>query len=194
MKTMKFLFLSIIYVIFTGCASQHREAVHVRTQPKSVQPKPQEVKTQKPSPSKGAVWELLTGEQVTLQLKNVDNGKNLTVIIEKGISVRTVPGGHWELTGFEENGHSYTSMNISKKFVFRMKPRANVYAGSIVIGCPKIAPDDFILLKQMKFFNRYPFSSSEGLCEMVIGNDFAGVRSEYKKIQKNKQLNLILGF
>jgi hypothetical protein len=197
--SMQFLSLPVVYglflLLFAGCTSYHRankaptEASSAKTAPKLVESPPEP-----PKVVKGAVWELLSGEQVTLQMKNLDNGKNLTVIIEKGISHRSVTPGHWELTGFEENGTSYVSMNTSKKFVFRRKEKTNVYAGSIVIGCPKIAATDFKLLKQMKFFNRYPFSSTSGLCEVVVGNDFAWVKSQFKKVQKNKKLNLILGF
>jgi hypothetical protein len=133
-------------------------------------------------------------KQIALQLKNVDDGTNLTVNLTKGLSTTPVPVGHWELTGFEEAGKSFVSMNTSKKFVFSMKQKKNVYAGSIVIGCPKIAPTNFKLLKEMKFFNRYPFSSSTGLCELVVGNNFAKVHSILKKTSKNKKLNIVLGF
>src|SRR5205085_82065 len=100
------------------------------------------------------------------------------VILESGISERKVPSGHWELTGFEESGTTYTSMNTSRKFVLTMKKKAKIYAGSIVLGCPKLAPDQLKLLMAMKFFNRYPFSSSEGLCELVIGSNLSGVKKE----------------
>lgn len=142
----------------------------------------------------GVVWELRTGQQVTLQLKNLDNGSHFTVIIQEGVSFKSIPDGHWELTGFEENGKSFVSMNSTKKFIFRMKKKAVVYAGSIVTGCPVIDPRDLRLLKSMKFFNRYPFSSSLGLCEMVIGNDYESVKALFSKAHKNKKLKLTLGF
>ena len=75
-----------------------------------------------------------------------------------------------------------------------MSDKNSTYAGSIVIGCPKIAPSENKLLKPMKFFNRYPFSSSVGLCEVIVGNDFSAVREKVKKIKNTKKLNLILGF
>lgn len=195
---MQFLPFTIFMALFiTGCASYHtkapakpKPAVH---KPQLKIPSPKLDKTSKTSAT-GAVWEYLSGDKLTLQFKNIDNGSNLTVIIEKGISERTVEAGHWELTGFEKKGTSYVSMNTSKKFVFRMSDKNNVYAGSIVIGCPQITSGDNKHLKRMKFFNRYPFSTSSGLCEVIVGNDFIGVREKLKKMRKNKKLNLILGF
>lgn len=143
----------------------------------------------------GVVWELLDRDQITLQFKNVDDPVNVfTLIIEKGITKNAFPHGHWELTGFEEGGRSFTSMNTTKKFVFRMKPKVNVYAGSLMIGCPTILPADFKLLKKMKFFNRYPFGGTSGLCEMVIGDNFAEVKTALRKSQKSSKLNIVIGF
>lgn len=197
---MKILLISLVFgLFFTGCASY-------RPKTRATQPTVTTKKDSKPSGTSKitastpalqgghfVVWNLLNGQQVTLQLKNVDTGNNLTVIIENGLSQTQLTPGHWELTGFEESGKSFLSMNISKKFVFRMKPKTNVYAGSIVIGCPKIAPTDFKLLRDMKFFYRYPFSAASGLCELVVGDDFARVRASIKKSQKSKKLNLING-
>lgn len=145
-------------------------------------------------PSKGALWEVVNLDRLALQLRNVDEGTALTVNLQRGLSTTPMPPGHWELTGFEDNGISYLSMNVSKKFVFTMESKKNVYAGSIVVRCPKLDPSDLKLLKEMKFFNRYPFSSAQGLCELVVGNNFARVRSTLKKSFKNKRLNLTLGF
>jgi hypothetical protein len=141
-----------------------------------------------------AVWELHSLKKLQLQFKNVDNGSNLSIIIEKGLTQKKIPTGHWELTGFEQNGISYLPMITTKKFVFKINSGTHVYAGSVVVGCPKIAAIDFKLLKGMSFFNRYPFSSKAGLCEFVIGNNFEQVRTELHKAQESKKLNLVLGF
>lgn len=181
-------------MILSGCASYRtKEPVEVAKSGQSKKTAPVENKGNLP-PSSGALWEILGEEQLALQLKNVDDGTALIVNLTKGLSTTPVPAGHWELTGFEQANQSFVSMNTSKKFVFSMNQKKNVYAGSIVIGCPKIAPTDFKLLKEMKFFNRYPFSSATGLCELVVGNNFAKVQSILKKTSKNKKLNLILGF
>lgn len=196
MVSMRNLFNSVIYVallaLLPGCASYHTKTTAKTTQKSPV--KHGESKASNPFEGPGVYWELFSGAPLSLQLKNVDSGARLTVILDKGLSLKNVPAGHWELTGFEEKGKSFVSMNISKKFVFRVKPKSNVYAGSILVGCPKINPSDFKLLREMKFFDRYPFSSASGICEMVVGNDFAGVRKYLRKATDNKKLNLIMGF
>lgn len=196
---MKILLISFIFGLFlAGCANNRAKApvtAPVNTKKEVKTPVHTKIIEGVPALQNGyyAVWDLLSGEQVTLQLKSVDSGANLTVIIQGGLSQTRLGTGHWELTGFEQNGKSFLSMNISKKFVFVRKAKTNVYAGSIVIGCPKIAPTDFKLLRDMKFFNRYPFSSASGLCELVVGDDYARVRTSIKKSQKSNKLNLSNG-
>jgi len=180
---MKILPLILILLIFNACSTQRELIDHQ-----------EEILPAKTTEEVGAVWSLLSHDRLTLHFKNVDNGKNLSVIIERGISKRSVPVGHWEMTGFEQKGNTYLSLSTSKKFVFNMKPKVDVYAGSIVIGCPSVTAANFKHLKKMKFFNRYPFSSSSHhLCELVVGNDIEGVRSELKKVHKSKKLKLIQG-
>ncbi len=181
---MKTLPLVLILLIFNACSTQ-REIIKL----------PEETSQVKTKEEVGVVWSLLSHDQITLHLKNVDNGKNLSVIIDKGISKRSVHAGHWEMTGFEQGGNTYLSLSTSKKFVISIKPKVDVYAGSIILGCPAITAAHFKHLKKMKFFNRYPFSStSHHLCEFVVGNDIDGVRSELKKTYKSKKLKLIQGF
>lgn len=188
---MKSLPVFLLFFLLAGCALQRQAPV----EPHPVA-KPSVAKESKPQGplKKGAVWELLGSSQITLQFTNVDTGMNLSVVIEEGVSVHPVSPGHWELTGYEQDGKSFNSMNISKKFVMRIKSNSLTYAGSIITGCPKIESKDFKLLKSMKFFNRYPFSGGTGLCEMVVGNDLASVRSELKNIHKSKKLNVVMGF
>lgn len=188
---MKSLLLITVFILAWGCALQPKKTV----EPLPVA-KPAVVKDEKPKGplSKGVVWGLFSPSPITLQFKNVDTGMNLTVVIEEGISVHPVAPGHWELTGYEQDSKSFTSMNISKKFVMRVKSNTLTYGGTILTGCPKIESKDFKLLKSMRFFNRYPFSGGTGLCEMVVGNDLASVRSELKKERKSKKLNLVMGF
>ncbi len=204
MKVMKCILSLLIFSLFlTSCASYRTKPMIPKTvsTPKKVT---QSEPATRPAPAvKGyfAIWELLNSTQVTLQLTNVDDGSNLSITIDKGLSKRKVSPGHWELTGFEENGTSFVSMNISKKFVFRMREKSHVYAGSIVIGCPKIATKNFKLLRNVKYFNRYAFSSTVGLCELVVADDFMKVKSKVmtpvisksRKSQKSKKLNLVNG-
>ena len=193
MRTPSFMmFLSLLIFIVSGCSHLNFGYKSTETPQKTIEKTPAPARSQITGPS--AIWYLYSHDQVTLYLKNVDNGTPATMIIERGLTRLAIPVGHWQLTGFEEDGKSYTSMNTSKKFVFRVKPKSITYAGSIVIGCPKVGTEDFKYLKNMKFFNRYPFSSTTNLCEMIVGNDFAMVRSEFRKTQKTKGLTLTLGF
>lgn len=187
---MKFLALIPLIFLLNGCATRPAKTSPSVTEAASPV---KEAKTEALR-TRGVAWDLIEAEQLTLQFKNVDTDSNLSVVIEKGVSIHPVSAGHWELTGFEISGRSYTSMNISKKFVMRVKSNSLVYGGSVLIGCPKIGPKDFKLLKNMKFFNRYPFSGTSGLCEVVIGNNLAGVRTHLKNIHKSKKLKLDMGF
>lgn len=191
---MKFL-LFLLILNLLGCS-----VLRITRAPQPVVKAPEQ-KTQKEAPkkaplpsTKGTAWELLSEEKMALQFKNLDDDSNLTVIIEKGITEKTISSGHWELTGFEVQGTSYQSMNTTKKFVMRTKAKLRNYGGSILLGCPTISPLDFKLLKQMKFFDRYPFSSSTGLCELVVGNNIIPVRNSLRKSKKLKRLNLIMTF
>lgn len=178
-KPMKTLFLFLVFTILSACSTQ-------KNLPLVSDPKKVEIK--------GGVWSLLSHDKLTLHFKNIETGKKLSLILERGISHRTIAPGHWELTGFEQNGKSYLATSSSKKFVLNIRPRLNVYSGSIVLGCPKITSSDFKYLKKMKFFNRYHFKSSSHTCELVVGNDLAGVKEELKNLHKSKSLNLIMGF
>lgn len=190
-KPMKSLLLSFILLVLAGCAIQKKKTVGPEEDTKPVTAK---VEKPKVPLTKGAVWGLFSPGQITLQFKNVDSRMNLSVVIEEGVTVHPVSPGHWELTGYEQNGKSFTSMNISKKFVMRIKSNSLTYAGTILTGCPKIESKDNKHLVGMRFFNRYPFSGGTGICEMVVGNDLASVRVHLKKERKSKKLNLVMGF
>lgn len=193
-KLSTFVILGLLTVVFTGCASFNLEPEKPATTPRVERAGQKTPPVTKSTSSTTAVWYLFAEGQVTLYLKNLDDGMAASMIIQKGLTALPLEKGHWELTGFEEDGNSFTSMNTSKKFVFRVRPGTNVYAGSIVIGCPKVPSSEFKYLKAMRYFDRYPFSSSEKLCEMIVGNDFAFVRNQLRKLRKNKKLKLIMGF
>lgn len=192
------IIIAVVSLVLAGCASYHGTSVPSQ-RPVSSKPKKQKTATiSETTPKKesttGMVFELINETSLTLQFKNVDDESYMTVVIEKDLSQKSFPVGHWELTGFEENGHSFVSMNTTKKFVLRSKENSLNYGGTILVGCPSIPKDSTKILKQMKFFDRYPFSGPTGICEMVVGDNFAAVRSALKKARKSKQLKLIMGF
>jgi hypothetical protein len=202
-KSMQTLIITIILSLsFTSCSSYH-SAPDVTSKPSS------NIKTNKGSRKKSttssstksnpirrplAVWEFLLEGDIQLQFKNVDNDSNLTIIIHEGLTKRFVPVGHWELKGFIRSDKSFISLNTSKKFVMRVPKNKNVYAGSIIVECPKVTSEKMGLIKSMKFFNRYPFSSSKGLCEIIVGDNYNKVQSKLKNTKKINRLNLIMGF
>lgn len=196
---MRFLIIiALLSFLLAGCASYHVSSVPAQ---KTATSKPKKQKTSttatvtpKKESNSGMVFELLGESSLTLQFTNVEDETYMTVVIEKGISQKSFPGGVWELTGFEENGKSFLSMNTTKKFILRSKENSLSYGGTIILGCPSIPKDSTQFLKKMKFFDRYPFSGTSGICEMVIGDNFAEVRMALKKSQKSRQLKLNMGF
>lgn len=140
-----------------------------------------------------AIWDLLSEQKIILHLNNVDKASPLKITLLHGIERKEVPVGHWELVGFEFKGKKYFSSGTSKRYVLNMKPKTDIYAGSLVVDCPKVSAKDFHLLKKMKFFNRYTFSRNGDNCEIVVGNDFDRVRSALINSSKSKKLNLKLG-
>jgi hypothetical protein len=188
---MKFLLITAILVHFLiGCASFDFNSSLHKSGNVSAKKDP---KLSGPS-AKGAVWELLSGNQLSLHLKSVDGQAQSSLILRERISTHPISYGHWELSGFELDGKSYFSMNTSKKFILRVRPGPLTYAGSIVIGCPRISQAENKHLKKMKFFNRYPFSSKDGLCEVVVGNNQKEVISLLRKTHKNDNLKIKIGF
>ena len=61
-------------------------------------------------------------------------------------------------------------------------------------GLAGVSNDEFERLKSMKFFNRYPFSSENGICELVVGNNQVGVEKKLQKVLNSKSLSLVIGF
>ncbi len=139
------------------------------------------------------LWELTAPEEITLILMSVDTEEELNFPLIANLSYHPITRGHWQVVGFKIGEEEFHAMNTTQKFVFTVK-KSRTYAGTLIAQCPKVGPEHLPELKVMKFFNRYPFSSKTGLCELVIGNDFANVVQEFKKDPKSKDFSLSLGF
>lgn len=187
---MRFLSLIILSVLLYGCALTNHEAPPASP---GLQ-KADKASKVNPPEGKGAVWDLLSDESLTLQFTNVDTQAHISVVLRPGLNIRPIAPGHWELTGFVQDGKSFTSNNISKKFVMRVKARSFVYAGSVLTRCPRIESKDYKLLKGMNFFDKYPFSRYTVSCEMVVGNDLNKVTASLRNSRKSKSLILDMGF
>jgi hypothetical protein len=176
-------FIVTLFFLLSGCAQ--------------MPPGETDSSVQKPSPDRpiNTVIVNLESEKITLHFKHLDGHENHSLVLPAGLSKWTMRPGHWELSALEKRGRSYTANLSSKKFVLSV-PKKNVsYAGSILMGCPKLETKDFSSLKRMGFFNRYSMrSEAHGICEFVVGNDFASVKNELGKSSETKTLKLIMGF
>jgi hypothetical protein len=189
---MKLLFISLLLVLcfISSCASFHPK-VQVSTNEAG-----NKVEKEKSSKTlgKGAVWELLSPDYAVLHFKNVENNRSVSLVMNKGINSHFLNSGHWELIGFDLDGISYKAMNVSKKFILNISSRVQTYSGSVLAECPRVTKKAGKYLKRMKFFDRYPFSSSYGLCEIVVGDNKDEVQRSLMKEKKFKSLNLQNGF
>ncbi len=104
-----------------------------------------------------------------------------------------LPSGEWWIKGFKFQGKTYEAMNTSQRATFRVHKNGYSYAGALLVQCPKVGQEHFEELKLMKFFNRYSFSSNQGLCEMVLGNDYDLIKDAWKSPASMKGSRLLLG-
>jgi hypothetical protein len=176
---------TLIYLLLTACATQKpvvKSAPKAKTAKKSVEA----IQT------KGVLFELLNANAtVKLTLLNLDTQKEVEMILESGMEIQELKSGNWQIMGFVLREKFYETLLTSQHFVFKVLKGNINYGGSLVFQCPRVNAKYNGLLKTHKFFNRYPFKNKKGLCEMIVGNDFANVQ---KKLHKTQKSPLILGF
>ncbi len=193
MKSLRII-LSLTFFI-AGCA---RAPLSI-PEPVAEQTAPRATKSRAstPRPREGgdrrAVWELLSARSLTLFFHNIESKKSVNVTLQRGLNVYPLPVGDWELTGLSDGTSTFMALPGLRRFVFNMASVPFVYAGSIVVGCPKVDGEDLRLLKVMSFFNRYPFAGDARLCEVVVGNDLKGAQERLRLRLKNKKLSLRMG-
>jgi len=141
-----------------------------------------------------AIWHLLFPEKVQLQLRKIDKTKLKKTVSLDEITEFQLTKGQWQVVGFVMDGVEYESLNSSQHFLFRLKDRSQVYAGTMIFQCPKVGEEHFERLKKMKFFNRYYFKSHHTLCEMVVGSDLAGARAASEVLERPFPKRVLLGF
>ncbi|HXH30089.1 MAG TPA: hypothetical protein VNJ01_04700 [Bacteriovoracaceae bacterium] len=140
-----------------------------------------------------AIWNLHT-QDIGLILKSLETGEMISLELETGVNQENVPEGEWSISSFTLAGTGYYARAESAAVNFTVKPESHVYAGSLVIACPSVGKEHLVSLKKMRYFNRYSFKSQQrGLCELIVGNDFAKVTRTLKKDPKTKDLNVLLG-
>ena len=174
---------TLILLILVACATEKPKRNNSRAATPIILKKTQEIH--------GVLWDLLNIEaKVKVTVLNLDNQKEMQLDLQYGVMTYELPPGTWQMMGFTLNGKKYETLLSSQNFVFKAIKDKTVYAGSLVFQCPRVGPKYNILLKNHKFFNRYPFKNQKGLCELIVGNDFATIQKIFPKAQKS---SLILG-
>lgn len=179
---------ALTLLILASCA--HKKADH--SAPSA--PAPGEAKKSAPIVKTGAIFHVIEPLGVKLVLTKVESKKEETVLMDKTLSQLALKPGYWKVSGFILNETHYKIMNTSKQFIFHIKRNKITYVGSYIFQCPKVNQVHLAEMKKMSFFNRYPYSSKQGLCELVVGSDFENVNRVWVELDKSQHLPLSLGF
>jgi hypothetical protein len=179
--------LTLLLLGLVGCALKKSQ-----TPPPSLKSDKSE-ETQKEAGKNSAIFHIIVDLGVELELLHLEENKSENILVDKTISRLQMKPGHWQVNSFKISGTTYKLMNTSKKFIFRVKKSKNTYVGSYIFQCPKVDRSHFREMKKLNFFNRYPFSSNQGLCEMVVGSDFSTVNKVWLRLSKDHR-PLGLGF
>lgn len=183
-------FLALILFILVSCAHKKTDT----TAPtESTPPTEAEIKLKIMGKTR-AVFHVIEPLGVQVVLLNVEKQIEETVLMDKTLSQLELVPGFWQVSGFILGGKRYKIMNSGKQFIFHLKKDQIAYVGSYIFQCPKVNRTHLNEMKKMSFFNRYPFSSKQGLCELVVGSDFDNVNRVWMDIDKDKHKPLVLGF
>lgn len=180
---------TLILFILSSCAHKNTSLTPAQTVSSVEVPK----KTKEMGKTR-AIFHVIEPLGVELVLFNVKKQTEEIVLMDLTLSQLELAPGFWQVAGFILDGKRYNIMNTSKLFVFELKKDKFTYVGSYIFQCPKVNGTHLKEMKKMRFFNRYPFSSNERLCELVVGSDFDKVKQVWKNIDKTKLRPLSLGF
>lgn len=182
---------NLVLLVFSFSCTSFREST--TTKPvKKVQAPIKKSMTKKPSKG-NAVWHLLYPAEVELFLVH-ESGKKELIRIETNLSDIDLDKGHWQVEGLIWNGSEYEALAEGAKFEFLLQQKAPSYVGSFVVECPKVEAVNMKEIRKMEFFNRFSFTSPQGTCEMLVGNDLIKVRKAWSKLEKSSPKKLLLGF
>lgn len=179
---------ALTLLILASCAT--KKADHSSPAPQA----PVEVKKAPPVDKTGVIFHIIEPLGVKLVLVKVGSKKEEIILMDKTLSQLKLKNGYWKVSGFILNNIRYDIMNTSKQFIFNTKKNKMSYAGSYIFQCPKVNQIHVEEMKKMSFFNRYPYSSKQGLCELVVGSDFDNVNRVWIELDKSQHLPLSLGF
>lgn len=183
---------ALLFLIINGCALRKVERGSQPAPSKHASSSADKKGTVKESQTR-AVFHVIEPLGVKLVLINMDKNIEEIVLMDKTLSSLKLSPGFWQVTGFILKGKRYKKMNTTKQFIFQVKKNKHTYVGSYIFQCPKVNQSHLREMKKMNFFNRYPYSSSQKLCELVVGSDFANVNRVWMNVEKAKH-PLSLGF
>jgi hypothetical protein len=184
--------LALILLVLVSCSHTKTDG-NAPSGPVSV-PSAEHEKKIKVFGKTGAIFHVIAPLGVKLVLLNVEAQREEIVLMDKTLSQLHLTPGFWQVSGFVLKGRYYKIMNSSKQFIFHLKKNEITYVGSYIFQCPKVNHTYISDMKKMSFFNRYPFSSEERLCEVVVGSDFDNVNRVWVEMDKEKHRPLSLGF
>jgi len=155
------------------------------------------VKKTPPKPRKGqqgnAVWYLAYPEALEIHLQH-EKGQKEILRIETKLSDLNLLPGNWQVRGLSVDGKFYEPLVTGAKFNFQIQKNRPAYLGSYFVECPRLRKTNLQTVKKMAFFNRFPFTSIHGTCEMVVGNDLVRVRRAWSALTKLPRNKLNLGY
>lgn len=132
-------------------------------------------------------------ESAELYLQH-ESGSTELIRVETKLSDINLTPGSWQIIGLVWQGQEYDSLEEGAKFEFTILEKAPSYVGSFVVQCPKVEPENLSEIRKMEFFNRFQFTSPQGTCEMLVGNDIVKVRRAWSKLEKVPPKRLQLAF
>lgn len=183
----KIVLLTLVFLISTACS--HRK-VEEATPTSAEMPK---ILRPSEKPKTSGVFHIIHPEGVEIEFWHLDKKKSFKYHFNGTLVQIALNPGHWQVKAFKMNGQRYEVMNTSKKFVFKIATNKSTYSGSYIFQCPKVSGDYLREMKKMTFFNRYPFSSKSGLCELVVGSAYDIVNKVWVESDKEHRA-LTLGF
>lgn len=184
----------IIFVILLGLGScAHKKSESTSQMGSSASSVENEKKSREQGETR-AIFHVVAPLGVELIITSLETRKEEKVLMDKTLSQLSLKPGHWQVSGFVLNGKVFKIMTSAKQFIFQLKPKKITYVGSYIFQCPKVNHQYTKDMKKMKFFNRYPFSSRQQLCELVVGSDFDNVNRVWLDLGSDKDRSLTLGF
>lgn len=129
-----------------------------------------------------------------LVFRGVENPRPVEISLRYGITQEKLSEGYWELIGLRFKKQDYEVLSGGKRFVLRIKKNQNTYAGTYLVECPRVSQERNNILKEMTFFDRYSFKSSNRLCEVIVGDHLKRIQTNLNSSKEFNELKVQIGF